>query len=1151
MFLKRIITLLIALIVIPGCTRLASFAGTYPILPNSKKSWGYIDHAGQFVIPPQFDTARDFSCGAAAVAVDRDYISDYSDLRYDYIDKTGKLVSHDSQARDVQLHCGLCPRMSGSEWGYVSAEGKFKIAPRFEEAMDFTENFAPVMEKGVLKIIDTTGKVVWSEVNANLEKSATEDNSYVVIELENATFYASNKNGRFHFGGWFLKNEELTPAPSVDTNPTDAPYGYIDRKGKWTISPKFQSASHFSEGLAAVTENSAATGGEWSTYYIDSSGRKQLSLPKSVRSIGEFHDGIAWVYLNQLEPPCALQRKEEESTCAFIDKSGDFVIPPKYTSLSLSFSEGLVAASTGYGENQRWGFIDRQQHIVIPFIFSYASAFSEGLAAVTLAKEQTVASASMPTAREVDKQIRERILQICHPYQFTSFRIQLDISNGVLQKVALRRGTGDTSLDTKLTAALTDLKLPPWSPELSSENYPNYVVTPQSVLAAFTSEDSENQKIEDAKILRDKLTKQEEHADWKKRRTLLEQYLALEMHLDDDNSWRNECDELVTLYRQHGDLEKARDLAELAYRLSPENGWKVAEIAEEDGDLKRAETVLKDAITQFEKQNQGKLLQNNIGPWYGANVVALADFYYRQKRFIDAESLYRTLADQHTYCLKENGEKILDSNRENRYRLALFYLDRGKVETAEKLFIQLLKEADSTPPGFWMDDHCLSYLAILKERYPQRYEKFEYLMERTSAGDGTALFGAIDLSGRLVVPARFQALGWFEDGLAPAQIANHWGYIDTNGKWKVFPEFALALPFSEGVAAVCRRLVPFPIGALDRKYEKLCFINKDGVCKLRTNQDFGAGCSSVFSEGLAGVALDKGVNDNGYIDKSGRIVVAGQFHEVPPFKSGIARPSIALAPITATGLGVEQYSVAIPLDGTPLLTPQLDKPDREAKEGELINPFVTIVTAVDKNVSDDTHGGAKKWGYRALDGTVLVKPAFDHGNCYSESVAAVCIKDRWGYIDRMGTMVLPPVYDSANDFDNGLAIVNDHNKTHFIDHAGHDPFDGKYNDVKPCSADRLAVSADGGTTYQLVDRSGRKVTETKFRKLGSYSSDLAPAQPADVDFDHWGYINRNGDFVIKPIFYQAGDFHGRLAVVRCLPGAPHLKPVIEAPVKQY
>jgi hypothetical protein len=1138
MFLKRITPLLIALIIVPCFTGLASSAGTYPIPPNNRKSWGYIDHTGQFVIPAQFDKASNFSCGAAAVAVDRESISDYNELRYDYIDKTGKVVSHESQARDIQLRCGLCPRKSELGWGYVNAEGKFIIAPRFEEAMDFSENLAPVTEKGVFKIIDTTGAVVWSEDNANLEKTATDDSDYVVVELKNATFYAFNKNGRFHFGGWFLKNEEITPAPCVDTIPTSASCGYIDRKGKWSIFPKFQSASHYSEGLAAVTENSAATGGEWCNYYIDPSGKKQLSLLKSVRSIGDFHDGIAWVYLNQLDPPCALQRKEEESACAFIDKSGNFVIPPKFTSLS-SFSEGLVAASTGYGESQRWGFIDRQQHVVIPFKFSYASDFSEGFAAVTLAQEQSVASASMPTAREVDKQIRERILQICHPYQFSSFRIQLHISNGVLQKVTLRKGTGDTSLDTKLTAALAGLKLPIWSPELSAENYPNYVVKPRSVAAAFTSEDSENQKIEEGKRLRDKLSAPQEHADWKKRISLLEQYLALEMPLDDD-SWSNECHELATLYRRHGEIKKARNISELAYRRSSENGWDTAEIAEEDGDSKRAETILKDAVTRFEKQNQGKLSQNNVNPWYGTTIVALADFYYRQRRFNDAEDLYRTLADQRTYTIKANGEKIFDSNRENRWRLALFYLDRGKLELFDKLFNQLLKEADSTPQGFWMDEHCLSCLGILKERFPLRYEKFAYLMERTTASTGIPLFGVIDRNGRFVVPAKFDALGWFEDGLAPARIANRWGYIDTNGKWKIFPEFAQALPFSEGLAAVSRRFLAFPLDALDKNYEKLCFIDKDGVCKLRTEQEFGAETSAVFSEGLAGVAIDTGVNDSGYIDRSGKIIVAAQFHEVPPFKFGIAKPSIATPPITATGLGVEQYSVAIPRDGTPLLAPRLDEPMRKASDGELLNPFVITLADVRSNVSCDTGSGAKKWGYQALDGSVIVKPIFAQARCYSESVAAVSVKNHWGYIDRTGTSVLTPVYDSANDFTDGLAIVNDNNKTHFIDHAGRDPFDGKYNEVQVCSKDRFAVSTDGGTSYQLIDRSGRKVTESKFSRLGSFTADLAAASP-DGDFNHCGYINRNGDFVIKPIFYQVGEFHGDLAVVRYLPDVPHVK----------
>jgi tetratricopeptide (TPR) repeat protein len=1139
MYLIRAIYFVLALLVIHSCARLPARTGIYPIpesdrkgsypMPESaRKAWGCIDRSGRYVIAPQFHSAHDFSCGAAAVALDKERYTDYNDLQYDYIDKTGKVISHDWQSREQQLHCGLCPRKGESAWGYVNAQGTFKIAPRFEEALEFTNGLAPVTEHGHLEIIDTKGKIVWSESTAKPLGSAADENGYVVIELGGPAFFAWSQNHRLRFGGWFAADEELAPA---DSEPLQTCYGYLDRKGQWVIPPKFCQAGHFSEGLAAVTERSAATNWEWCEYFIDKTGKTALNLPKSARGVGDFHEGIAWVCLNDSDPPCALSTKVASTACGFINKSGKFVIRPKYTMLSRSFSEGLAAASIGSGENERWGFIDKKEHVVVPFVFGYVGDFSEGLAAVFPAKGRP-ASVTSPSALEIDRQIRQRILQICRPYKFSSFQIQLNISNGSLGSVELRKSTGNTSLDAKLTAALRHLKLPPWSPELRPENSPTYVVTPAAVFASSTSEDPDKPRIDKANKLRDQLSLLQEHADWKNRQTLLEQYLSLIMGTDDD-SWSPECSELIRLYRQRGDLKKARRLAESAYKLSVKHGWELAEIAEEGGDPSRAESIIKQDIARFQKENQGKLLQTNVRPWSVTGIVQLADLYYRQKRFNDAEGLYKKLADEHPYSLSESGEKIDVPNLEDRYRLAVFYLDRGKIEVAEKLFAQVLKDANIAIKSASVEDDYLGYLTLLKERYPERFEKFQYLAEQTLSSADTALWGAIDKSGHFTVQPKFDGLGWFDEGLAPAKLGHRWGYIDTSGKWKILPQFAVAMPFSEELAAVARRFQSFPLGSLDKSFEKLSFIDKDGVCQLRSKQDFGIDSGTVFSEGLAGVALDTGVNDYGYIDKSGNIVIAGQFHEVPQFKNGIARPSIALPPLTVTpgGLGAEQYEVLISKN-RPMLRPRFDKPARSATDSELINPFAITNGDICSCLNDGINNGARKWGYQAIDGTVVIQPTFDQARCYSESVAAVRLKEHWGYVDKRGKFVLAPIYDSANDFIDGLAIVSDHDKTHFIDHCGRDPFDGKYDSVKPFSAGRAAVSTNGGIDYSLVDRQGRQVTDIKFRHVGPFASGLAPAQLAKGDSNQWGYIDLNGNFAIPPIFEQAQEFHGDLAVVR-------------------
>ena len=57
---------------------------------------------------------------------------------------------------------------------------------------------------------------------------------------------------------------------------------------------------------------------------------------------------------------------------SFIDKAGAVIIPPKYKQ-AHSFKSGLAAVRL----DQKWGFIDRNDKIIIPFDYDYVGDFSK------------------------------------------------------------------------------------------------------------------------------------------------------------------------------------------------------------------------------------------------------------------------------------------------------------------------------------------------------------------------------------------------------------------------------------------------------------------------------------------------------------------------------------------------------------------------------------------------------------------------------------------------------------------------------------------------------------------------------------------------------------------------------------------------------
>ncbi len=60
----------------------------------------------------------------------------------------------------------------------------------------------------------------------------------------------------------------------------------------------------------------------------------------------------------------------------------------------------------------------------------------------------------------------------------------------------------------------------------------------------------------------------------------------------------------------------------------------------------------------------------------------------------------------------------------------------------------------------------------------------------------------VDDQGKPISSARYDWVGPFSEGLAPAKEKRQWGYIDPQGKWTIQPYFSDARPFRGGLAAV-------------------------------------------------------------------------------------------------------------------------------------------------------------------------------------------------------------------------------------------------------------------------------------------------------------------------------------------------------------
>jgi hypothetical protein len=192
-------------------------------------NWGYVDHAFEWVIPPRFQMAEDFSEGLALVRIRADTNPDWT---YAYIDRKGKIV--------------------------FKAEGQYMTARSFSDGLALTH----------LGFVDHVGKVV---IPRNFQGSSfffSEGHAFACTDCSQNRMAIIDKQGK-----------QLTP-PEYDAFASSEfheglaamrkgpVYGYIDPAGTWVIPPQFDEAYNFSSGLALVVWREKR---EWA--YIDRQGR--------------------------------------------------------------------------------------------------------------------------------------------------------------------------------------------------------------------------------------------------------------------------------------------------------------------------------------------------------------------------------------------------------------------------------------------------------------------------------------------------------------------------------------------------------------------------------------------------------------------------------------------------------------------------------------------------------------------------------------------------------------------------------------------------------------------------------------------------------------------------------------------------------------
>ncbi len=337
------------------------------------------------------------------------------------------------------------------------------------------------------------------------------------------------------------------------------------------------------------------------------------------------------------------------------------------------------------------------------------------------------------------------------------------------------------------------------------------------------------------------------------------------------------------------------------------------------------------------------------------------------------------------------------------------------------------------PPQFDSADRFSEGLAFVKEGksigYIDRQGKFALRSQFDPAqpfSDGLTPIsisqlkgrqGFIDKTGAVVLRLPFEwYAGPFWQGLAIARDNRYrFGIIDKTGQFVVRPQFVspkgdmdvYAKPtFPDGLelmnlnGTLADKMTNWAGSITDGTW---VYINEKGQFAIQTQALF----ARQFSGGLA--AINKGkwkpetmksIDRWGFIDHTGKLVIAPQFDDVGSFSEGLA-PARLPAP---DGLSHINYGY-INQKGEYAIPPQFED----------ATVFSEGLAAV--NVDG-------KYGYIDKSGKLIIPPQFRDAYAFSEGIARISTTDGIGYINKQGQYIAKPQFGSGSqDFSEGLAVV--------------------------------------------------------------------------------------------------------------------------------
>lgn len=297
-----------------------------------------------------------------------------------------------------------------------------------------------------------------------------------------------------------------------------------------------------------------------------------------------------------------------------------------------------------------------------------------------------------------------------------------------------------------------------------------------------------------------------------------------------------------------------------------------------------------------------------------------------------------------------------------------------------------------------------------------------------AAALGILIFGTVfPASAQTVaIEPRYEAVGHFHEGLAPAKLNGAWGFIDRTGAWIVEPQYESVYRGADGRFGVKQNgLWGFISTAgtlvIEPRYKEIRPFS-DGVARVRENDD---GWFYIFPSG-------ERESDQVFIDATDRVdgLADGQDRN-RIHRSDLVDPRSARRPhqrVDAAAEGGHRLPGLLRGLCHRANRARVDLHRRQGRDA-VQRPAHPRRAPFSQGLAAGSNG--TKWGFFDKQAKTVIGVALDGARDFSAGVAPAALNGRWGYVDRKGGTAYPPQLEAAYSFREGYATIKQNGKFGF------------------------------------------------------------------------------------------------------------------------